>query len=59
MPELAVVIRVRECGLADERFEAALGDYPVLVESGRTPWEAINRLVGGHRALLERRWAGS
>jgi hypothetical protein len=58
MPELVVVIRLRECGPADERFEAALADCPVLVESGGTPWEAVNRLVGGHRALLERRWAG-
>ena len=56
MPELLITIRVRELGPADRRFEAALADYP-LVESGRTPWEAVNRLVGAHRALLERRWA--
>ena len=55
MPELLITIRVRELGPADRRFEAALADYP-LVESGRTPWEAVNRLVAGHRALLERRW---
>jgi hypothetical protein len=42
----------------DAGFEASLADYP-LVESGRTAWEAVNRLVGGHRALLERRWWGS
>ena len=38
-------------------YEARLADYPVLVETGRTPWEAVNRLVGAHRALLERRWS--
>src|SRR4051794_8127555 len=54
VPELLVTIRVRELGPADRRFEAALADYP-LVESGRTRWEAVNRLVGAHRGLLERR----
>jgi hypothetical protein len=56
VPELLITIRVRERGPADKRFEAALADYP-LVESGRTPWEAVNRLVGAHRGLLERRWS--
>ena len=45
---------VRDVG---EGFEAELEDYPVLRESGRTAWEAVNRLVGAHRALLERRWS--
>ena len=54
-PELLITIRVHELGPADKRFEASLADYP-LVESGRTPWEAVNRLVGAHRALLVRRW---
>lgn len=57
MPELLIAIRLRRCGPAEEAFEAALVDYPLLVESGRTPWEAVNRLVGAHRALLERRWS--
>ena len=39
--------------------EVELESYPALRESGRTTWEALNRLVGGHRALLERRWWGS
>jgi hypothetical protein len=56
VPELLIVIRLRECGSADEGFEAGLADYAVLVESGRTPWEAVHRLVAGHRALLELRW---
>jgi hypothetical protein len=57
MPELVVVIRLRECGPTDEAFEAALADYPLLREFGRAPWEAVNRLVGAHRAVLERRWS--
>ena len=38
-------------------FDVELESYPVLRESGQTTWEALNRLVGGHRALLERKWA--
>jgi hypothetical protein len=40
-----------------ERFEAELASYPVVCEVGGSPWEAVSRLVSGHRALLERRWA--
>ena len=43
MPELLIAIRLRQCGPAEERFEAALVGYPLLVETGRTPWEAVNR----------------
>jgi hypothetical protein len=52
-----VLIRLSDRGEGEWRFEASLQDYPLLRELGRTPWEAVNRLVGGHRALLERRWA--
>ncbi|MBE2317827.1 hypothetical protein DVA67_017730 [Solirubrobacter sp. CPCC 204708] len=52
--ELRVALIVRECA---GRFEAEVEGYPLLRESGRTPWEAVNRLVGAHRALLERRWS--
>ena len=38
-------------------YEAGREDFPLLRETGRTAWEAINRLVGAHRALLERRWS--
>ena len=38
------------------RYEAELVDYPVLREGGMTPWEAVNRLFGAHRVLLEPRW---
>jgi hypothetical protein len=54
MSVLSVSLEVRFNG---GRYEARLADYPVLVETGRTPWEAVNRLVGAHRGLLERRWA--
>lgn len=50
-----VAIRVRDLG--DGRYEAELVDYPVLRELGATPWEAVRRLVAGHRRLLERRWS--
>jgi hypothetical protein len=49
-----VVIRVTDRG---QRFEAELADYPALREAGATPWEAVHRVVAGHRALLERRWS--
>lgn len=52
--ELRVAVIVRE---HEGRFEAELEDYPLLRESGRSAWEAVNRLVGAHRALLERRWS--
>src|SRR4051794_41805725 len=52
------VIRVRVREGPQDRFEAVFADYPVLVERRRTPWEAVNRLVAGHRALLERRGVG-
>jgi hypothetical protein len=39
------------------RFEAEFEDYSALRELGSSPWEAVNRLVGAHRALLERRWS--
>jgi hypothetical protein len=57
---LSVSIAVRDRGVefGTDRFEAALADYPVLRELGPTPWAAVNRLVGAHRALLERRWSG-
>ena len=53
---VSVVINDRGAEFAADRFEASLADYPLVRELGRTPWEAVNRLVGGHRALLERRW---
>ena len=54
---VSLVVRDRGPGLEVDRFEASLEDYPLLREVGRTPWEAVHRLVGAHRALLERRWA--
>ena len=55
---LIVSVEVRDLGPdAGWRYEAELTDFPALREVGRTPWEAINRLVGSHRALLERRWS--
>ena len=51
--ELRVGLIVRDVG---DGFEAELEDFPLLRETGRTAWEAVNRLVGAHRALLERRW---
>ena len=58
--ELIVSLVVRDRGpeLEADRFEATLEDYPLLRELGRTPWEAVHRLVGAHRDLLERRWSG-
>ena len=46
--------------LADrgERFEAQLAGYAVVQARGGSAWEAVRRLVGSHRALLERRWSG-
>jgi hypothetical protein len=55
---VSVVVDDRGAELVADRFEASLADYPLVRELGRTPWEAVNRLVGGHRALLERRWLG-
>ena len=64
-----VVIRVRDCGPAPVprgsgepvepwcRYEAELPSYPVVSERGTTPWEAVFRLVGMHRVVLERRWS--
>jgi hypothetical protein len=40
------------------RYAAEVESFPALREVGRSPWEAVSRLVGGHRALLERRWSG-
>ena len=54
---VAVVVRDRGVEFGAERFEASLADYGLLRELGRTPWEAVNRLIGAHRALLERRWS--
>jgi hypothetical protein len=55
---LSVTVEVRDLGPETAfRYEAELEDFPVLREVGRTPWEAINRLVGSHRGLLERRWS--
>jgi hypothetical protein len=53
---VSVVVVDRGVDFGAERFEAALEDYPVLRELGPTPWAAVNRLVGAHRSLLERRW---
>jgi hypothetical protein len=39
------------------RYEALLPSYPAVRGSGTTPWDAVRRLVGDHRALLERRWS--
>jgi hypothetical protein len=52
--EFRVVIDLRSRGA---EVEAVLADYPLLAESGRTPWEAVDRLVARHRVLLERRWS--
>ena len=41
-----------------ERYEAQLAGYAVVQARGGSPWEAVRRLVGSHRALLERRWSG-
>jgi hypothetical protein len=49
---LSVTVLVHDRG---DCFEAELADYP-LRESGRSAWEAVNRLIGAHRELLERRW---
>jgi hypothetical protein len=54
---VSLVVRDRGAEFGGDRFEAALADYPLVRELGRTPWEAVNRLVGAHRALLERRWS--
>jgi hypothetical protein len=51
---LEVVIRVTDRG---HHFEAELADFPALREVGATPWEAVHRVVAGHRGLLERRWS--
>ena len=39
------------------RYEAELVSFAALREVGMSPWEAVNRLVGAHRTLLERRWS--
>jgi hypothetical protein len=55
---LSVSIEVRDRGPAfEDRYAAALADFPALREVGRSPWEAVHRLVREHRALLERRWS--
>jgi hypothetical protein len=55
-PVLSVSVEVRDLGPeAASRYEAELTDFPALRELGRTPQEAINRLVAAHRGLLERR----
>jgi hypothetical protein len=36
--------------------QASLVGYP-LCETGASVWEAVNRLVGAHRGLLQRRWS--
>ena len=53
---VSIVVTDRGPVLGADRFEAALQDYP-LAESGASVWAAVNRLVGAHRALLERRWS--
>jgi hypothetical protein len=40
-----------------ERYEAQLAGYAVVQARGGSPWEAVRRLVGSHRALLERHWS--
>ncbi len=54
---VSIVVLDRGAEFGAERFEAGLEDYALLREVGRSPWEAVNRLVGAHRALLERRWS--
>jgi len=39
------------------RYEAQLPEFAVVREFGRSPWEAVCRLVCRHRGLLERRWS--
>jgi hypothetical protein len=57
-PVLSVSLEVPDLGPeAACRYEAELTDFPALREAGRTPWEAINRLLASHRGLLERRWS--
>jgi hypothetical protein len=56
-----VAIAVYDCGAQrdrSERYEAQLAGYAVVHGRGASPWEAVRHLVGGHRALLERRWSG-
>jgi hypothetical protein len=54
----SVSVEVRDRGPAfEDRFVAELADFPALREVGRSPWEAVHRLVGEHRSLLERRWS--
>lgn len=38
-------------------YEATVVDFDAVRELGMTPWEAVHRLVGNHRTLLERRWS--
>lgn len=54
---VAIVVCDRGAEHGAERFEASLEDYALVRGSGRSAWEAVNRLVGAHRALLERRWS--
>src|SRR3954449_1002432 len=45
-PVLRVSVEVRDRGSSPEtRFEAELAGFAVLREAGRTPWEAISRLI--------------
>jgi hypothetical protein len=53
---VSIVVLDRGVAFGADRFQAGLEDYPLLREFGRSPWEAVNRLVGAHRGLLERRW---
>jgi hypothetical protein len=39
------------------RYEAELEGYAPVRELGRSPWEAVHRLVSCHRPLLERCWS--
>jgi hypothetical protein len=53
---VSIAIRDRGPEFGADRFEAVLQDYP-LTEKGPSTWAAVNRLVGSHRTLLERRWS--
>jgi hypothetical protein len=39
------------------RYQAEPADYPAACELGGSPWEAVHRLIAGHRGVLERRWS--
>ena len=61
VPVTIVAVAVYDRGLSPERcerYEAQLAGYSVVQARGVSPWHAVRRLVGEHRALLERRWSG-